>query len=81
MINQRVSKLDSVDLAEEWHDLCFNKLRKNPGPFQSQTFLKLHDFSVDSFQQISYKEGNIESCVEDHADLFQMSGKLEWQLV
>ena len=32
------------------HDLCFNKLRKNPGPFQSQTLLKLHVFSIDSFQ-------------------------------
>ena len=62
MINGRVSKLDAVDPAEEWHDLCFlNKLRKNPGPFKSQTFLKLHVFSIDSFQWISYKEGNVES--------------------
>ena len=53
MINQHVSKLDSVDPVEGSKDLCFNKLRKNPGPFQSQTFLKLHDISVDSFQQIS----------------------------
>ena len=39
----------SLDPAGEWHDLCFNKLRKNSGPFQSQTLLKLQVFSIDSF--------------------------------
>ena len=66
-----VSKLDAIDPAGEWHDSCFCKLRKIPGPFQSQTLLKLHVFSIDSFQQISYKESNVQSRVEDLADLLE----------
>ena len=30
--------------------LCFNKLRKNPSPFQSQNLLKLHVFFSGLFQ-------------------------------
>ena len=53
MINRRVLKLDAVDPAEERHDLCFNKLKKNLVPYQSQTLLKLHVSSIDAFQWIS----------------------------
>ena len=64
MMTNRHVKLDAINPAGERHDLSYNKLRKNSGPFQSQTFLKLHVFLIDTFQCISYKEGSVGSVAD-----------------
>ena len=50
MTKRRFSKLDSVDPAGEWHDLCFNKLRKKPRAFPDSNFVQVARFLDDSFQ-------------------------------
>ena len=56
MINRRVPKLDSIDLARQWHDFCFNKLRKKSRAFPESNFAQVVRFldtfiSIDSLQR------------------------------